>query len=311
MMEADPETLRRAVEDERQQLLDRISDALDRPMIGLAFAWLCLVVVDFIGYRSPLLERLNSVIWAIFVLHFMLEFVIAPQKGTYLRRNWLTAIALLVPALRLVRVARLATVLRAARATRGLRLLRVVSTFNRGLGALGKTFQQRGFTYVIAITAVVTVLGAAGMYAFESPAEGGGLQTYGDALWWTAMIMTTLGSDYWPQTAEGRILAWLLALVAFAVFGYITATLASFFVGRDADERHTQQLSIELQALRAEIRALRRDGSDAPPSEETDGKGLRALQPATTPEMPVLNELAQAADLPQPGNVHGSDRSIQ
>jgi voltage-gated potassium channel len=27
---------------------------------------------------------------------------------------------------------------------------------------------------------------------------------YGNALWWTAMVMTTIGSDYFPKTAEGR-----------------------------------------------------------------------------------------------------------
>lgn len=34
----------------------------------------------------------------------------------------------------------------------------------------------------------------------------GGIDSYGTALWWTAMILTTMGSDYWPKTAEGRIL---------------------------------------------------------------------------------------------------------
>jgi hypothetical protein len=28
--------------------------------------------------------------------------------------------------------------------------------------------------------------------------------SYGDALWWTATIITTLGSQYWPATAAGR-----------------------------------------------------------------------------------------------------------
>ncbi len=44
-----------------------------------------------------------------------------------------------------------------------------------------------------------------------------------------------MGSDYWPRTPEGRILCLLLALYAFAVFGYVTATLASYFIGRDAE----------------------------------------------------------------------------
>jgi voltage-gated potassium channel len=175
----------------------------------------------------------------------------------YLKRNWLTAVALVVPALRLVRVARLATVLRASRAVRGLRLLRVVSTVNRGIRAVGKTLRRRGIAYVVATTTLVALLGAAGMYAFESPAEGGELANYGEALWWTAMLLTTLGSEYWPQTAEGRILTWLLALFAFAIFGYITATIASLFVGQDAEERDEALLRSEMAALRQELSELR------------------------------------------------------
>ena len=49
------------------------------------------------------------------------------------------------------------------------------------------------------------------------------------------MLLTSIGSEYWPQTAEGRVLCFLLSLYGFAVFGYVTAVLASFFVGRDAD----------------------------------------------------------------------------
>jgi voltage-gated potassium channel len=49
--------------------------------------------------------------------------------------------------------------------------------------------------------------------------------------------MTTMGSGYWPESAEARVLCLLLALYAFAVFGYVTAALASFFVGRDAQHR--------------------------------------------------------------------------
>ena len=248
-----------ALERERLQLLEQISDAFDRPMTFLAFVWLGLVIVELVGYRGLPLDILNYAIWAIFVLHFVLEFVLAPHKGDYVRRNWLTAIALVVPALRLVRAARLATVLRATRATRGLRLLKIVSSVNRGIRALGQTLRRRGIRYVVASSILVTLLGAAGMYTFENPAEGGGLANYGEALWWTAMIMTTLGSDYWPRTAEGRILGWLLALFAFVVFGYITATLASFFVGQDALERDEALLLAEIVALREDLCALRRD----------------------------------------------------
>jgi voltage-gated potassium channel len=74
------------------------------------------------------------------------------------------------------------------------------------------------------------------------------------------MIMTTLGSAYWPRTPEGRILAPLLSLFAIGVFGYITASLASFFVDRDAAAADSATASeSELRAIRRELRLLREE----------------------------------------------------
>jgi voltage-gated potassium channel len=78
------------------------------------------------------------------------------------------------------------------------------------------------------------------------------------------MLVTTMGSEYWPRTPEGRILCLLVALYAFAVFGYVTATIATFFIGRDAEEdtaelagaRDIERLTAEVGALRTEIQAL-------------------------------------------------------
>jgi voltage-gated potassium channel len=112
---------------------------------------------------------------------------------------------------------------------------------------------------VILLTILVVFAGAAGMYAFENEIPGG-FDDYGEAVWWTAMIMTTLGSEYWPQTLEGRVLCYLLALYAFAIFGYVTATLATFFVGRDAESGEAELAGAdELAALREELRALREE----------------------------------------------------
>ena len=39
------------------------------------------------------------------------------------------------------------------------------------------------------------------MRAFESDnADGRGLHDYSSALWWTTIMITTIGSEYWPQT---------------------------------------------------------------------------------------------------------------
>lgn len=254
---------------ERWRLLHRVERWLERPMVVLGLVWVALLVVELTRGDSVVLNRVAIAIWVVFVADFVLRFTIAPQKGEYLRRNWLTVISLILPALRVFRVVRLLRALRLARAVRGLRLVKVLGSLNRGMKSLGRTMGRRGLGYVAALTVLVTLAGAAGMYAFEREGEGGGLAGYGDAVWWTAMVMTTLGSEYWPRTAEGRVLAVVLALYAFTVFGYITASLASFFVGRDAERQDgpvagnaaIQALHAEIAALRAELRA--RDGEGA------------------------------------------------
>ena len=246
-----------AQEKERYEILQHLEDSLETPMLVLAFVWLALLVVELIWGESLLFEIIGTIIWAIFILDFVVEFVLAPHKVAYLKHNWLAAISLLVPALRLFRVFRVFRLLRLTRLGRGLRLLRVVSSLNRGMRALGASLSRRGFGYVIALTVLVMFTGAAGMYAFENVAPGG-MKSYGEALWWTAMIITTMGSQYWPQTVEGRVLCVFLALYAFAVFGYVTATLATFFIDRDAENDEAELVGAkQLTALREEVIALR------------------------------------------------------
>jgi voltage-gated potassium channel len=129
------------------------------------------------------------------------------------------------------------------------------------MAALRATFGRRGIGYVVTLTVLITLGGAAGMYAFEHGTAGSdGFASYGASLGWTAMIMTTLGSAAWPVTPEGRVLAIVLALYAFAVFGYVTATLASFFIDRDADADDAAVAGTKaIDALRAEVEALRAD----------------------------------------------------
>lgn len=109
------------------------------------------------------------------------------------------------------------------------------------------------------LTLLVLALGAAGMLNFEPAREvEGGFTDYGHALWWTGMLIASIGTDFWPATLEGRVLSALLAVYGLAVFGYITATFASFFIGRDAEEPDAAIAgSNELTVLREEIRALR------------------------------------------------------
>lgn len=251
-----PSQARFAIARHRIQILRRIEGALETPMAVLGLLWLGLMVVELVWGMSKWGADAVTLIWFVFVLDFLLRLMLAPRKLNYLQKNWLTAIALLLPALRVFRFVR---VFRALARLRGLQLVRILGSVNRSMKALGKTMRRRGFGYVFGLTVIVTFAGAAGMLSFESQLpHGEGMHDFATALWWTAMLVTTMGSEYWPKTPEGRMLCLLLAIYAFAVFGYVTGTIATYFIGKDAEQDQPSPSSQEtLELLRAEIAALR------------------------------------------------------
>lgn len=149
---------------QRNSLLRKVEKFLEAPMIFLGFVWLVLLVVELIWGLSPVLEIISITIWIIFILDFLLKLILPPKKFTYLKKNWLTAISLIIPALRIFRIFRIA---RLIRGIRSVRLIKVVSSVNRSMGSLNATMKRRGFKYVIILTVAIIFAGAAGMYALK------------------------------------------------------------------------------------------------------------------------------------------------
>jgi voltage-gated potassium channel len=220
-----------------------------------------LLVVDFTVNLSPSwVERLGQVetgIWAIFAAAFFLELLIAPSRWAYLRANWLTALAVLLPALRAVRI------LRAARALRGLSLMRLLTTLNRGSRALGHVVRQGQLGYVAALTGVVVIVAAAGGFYFEQGEPGATITSVGEALWWAATLVTTINAAPAAVTLEGRAIGLLLRLFGLGLSGYITALIAAHWLG--AAPSDTGISPREWAALRADVARLR-ELADAPGS---------------------------------------------
>ncbi len=237
---------------ERYKLLKSVEKVLEVPMIFLGFVWLLLLVAELIWGLSKPLVYLSLLIWAIFIIDFIVKFVLAPEKISFLKKNWLTAVSLLIPALRVFRIFRFVRLLRGLR---GIRLVRIVSSLNRSMGSLGATMKRRAFGYVLIITLFVTFAGAAGMHAMEKTTPG--FESYRMALWWTAMRVITAGNEYNPASPEGRGLAFLIAVFGYTIFGYVTATFATYFIGRDAQEKDAPLAGAkDLEELKASIKKL-------------------------------------------------------
>lgn len=254
------ENTRETVNNERREILETLESWLETPLLILGFVWLGLLIAEFVWGESPMLTGLSDLIWVIFIIDFAVKFTLAPEKLQYLRSNWLTAVALAIPALRIFRIFRVVRLFRAARVARGVRLVRVLTSLNRGLKALGASLGRRGFPYVMGATLIVVFAGAAGMYAFEKDVAGTGIESYGSAIWFTAMLITSIGTDYAPRTGEGRVLCFIIALYGFIVFGYITATLATFFVEREAGSSRSKIAgSADYSKLQSELSQIRKD----------------------------------------------------
>ena len=221
---------RDALNQARWETLRFWDELLERPLNVLSLVWLALLILDLVHGLPTWTNTLSNVIWGIFVADFVLSLVLAPHPIKYLKRNWLLAISLLLPALRIFRAFRGLRFLRAARLARGTRLLQILTRVNRSLRTLQRTLRRRRFGFVMLATLLVVLAGSAGMQYFEGAGAGmpaSAPKSYWDWVYWTGMLLTSLGPEYWPITSEGRTLTFLLGLFGFTVFGYITASLAS------------------------------------------------------------------------------------
>ena len=247
--------MKKQLVNERKKLLSSVEKLLEGPMVFLGFVWLILLVVELVWGLSKPLEYLSLSIWVIFIVDFLIQFMLAPVKLDFIKTNWLTTISLIIPALRVFRIFRF---VRFVRGLRGIRLVRLVSSLNRSMNSLAATMKRRAFGYVMMVTLIVTLGGAAGMYAFEKPTPG--FESYSMALWWTAMRVITAGNEFNPVTPEGRGLAFLIAVFGYTIFGYVTATFASFFIGRDAEEKDAPVAGAkEVEELKNTLLSLSKD----------------------------------------------------
>lgn len=114
---------------------------------------------------------------------------------------------------------------------RPLRLLRALA-FARMLNRTAvRGLAGRVMTYVVGTALAACGLGALAVLDAERGAPDANITTFGDALWWAATTVTTVGyGDRYPVTSTGRVIAVALMVVGIAVVGSVTAAVAAWLV---------------------------------------------------------------------------------
>jgi voltage-gated potassium channel len=235
-----------------------VSAIFDVTLGPLAVITLVLIVVELLlSLRPPwnvVVYTAQLAIWAFFLAAFVLELWLAPDKLRYVRKNALLVLALAIPALRIFRAAHALRILRASRVVRSLNVARSITSLNRGLAAIREFLDFSQIALVVAVTAIVWLV-ATGLVYYLEQTTGSGLGGVGEAMWWSASILTTVGISREPESLEGRAVAVILRVFGVAVVGYVTARMAAYFLGGRREANSNE----ELRLLREDITALRRE----------------------------------------------------
>jgi voltage-gated potassium channel len=144
--------------------------------------------------------------------------------------------------LRLARLSRLARIGRLLGGENRARIVRDVLD-NRSQYAVFITLLSAG---IVLTTSSILML------QVESKAAGANIQTGGDALWWTLVTITTVGyGDFYPVTAEGRIIATFVMFAGVGIIGALASILASILVPPPKEAEKPEVKEAESAALEA------------------------------------------------------------
>ena len=200
-----------------------------RPFVYCAsvlYAALALVEI-WPGLPLPLwLIAVNGVLWGVLVADYIWRLVFLAWDR---RRYWYSPLCLLD----LVVLASFPVLLAFGTGVLGLACIgRVVLPLVALRGSVRSVLR-----WLVPVALVVIVfLVAFYVWRGESLHSDSGIQSFGDALWWTvATILQVDYGDTYPHTIGGQVPAVVLTLLGVALFSWVTAILASWFVTEDED----------------------------------------------------------------------------
>lgn len=233
---------------QNEDRLRRIEEATDLPLLLLAVAMIPLLLGPLFFHPSAHVDTVlltcDWIIWAVFAVDYGVKVAVAPRRLNFIRTHLLEASIVVLPFLRPLRAVRLLRVLRIARAGAAVGL---------NVSLLRRLGEQRGLHLTVAAVVMTATLGAFLVLVAERDSSASNIKNFGDALWWAATTMTTVGyGDRFPTTPLGRGVAVALMLVGIAALSTLTATIAALLV----QERESQK-QVTLSDLAEEIRQLR------------------------------------------------------
>ena len=226
--------------------VDRFERRTELPLAVLALVFLVVYAWPILhpGMSSSwrhVCTVTDYVIWVVFVVEFITRLVLADRRGQYAVRHVPDVLMVALPILRPLRL---------------LRFLVLLRMLNRRATA---SLRGRVVIYVVASAGLVLLIAALAILEVERHNPQANIKTFGDALWWAAATMSTVGyGDRFPITGDGRVIAVGLMVAGIALLGVVTASFASWLIEQVRDVETEAQTATrgDIAELRAEIARL-------------------------------------------------------
>lgn len=190
------------------------------PLLLLALAFLVAYAWPVLDPKldpdlATVLQVAGWTVWAAFAIDFAARVYLAQPRWVYMRRHWYDVALIVLPVLRPLRL---------------LRLLALARILNRSATT---SLVGRVSAYVIGTAVMSTGLAAVAVLDAEQDAPNANITTFGDALWWSATTVATVGyGDRFPVTGAGRVIAVGLMVVGIATVGAIIASITGWIVAQ-------------------------------------------------------------------------------
>ncbi|SCG39310.1 potassium channel family protein [Micromonospora coxensis] len=216
------------------------------PLTILSILFLAVYAAPILRPDLPAAWRLacevtTVVVWLLFWVDLLARLKLSTHRRRFLRDHLFDLTVLVLPVLRPLRALRLVTAV--------LTISRRTETWARGRLAV----------YVGTTTLLLVLVSALAVLDAERASADANISSFDDALWWSAVTITTVGyGDHYPVTAAGRFVALALMIGGIGLIGFVTGSLATWIVERVSDAGRPAPATVEdIAVLRAEIAALR------------------------------------------------------
>lgn len=212
----------------------------DIPLLLLAVGSLPLLLLEIVADRlsdgdRSFLTGVNVVVFIAFAIDYGVELTVTHKRTTYVRTQWASLLIVISQFLVLLPALGFLGILRGARA------LRIVATLSRviGIGAASKEqgrkfFKEKAASVAFGLAGFTLITSAVAFTIAEDVGDGRRINSFFDALWWSAATITTVGyGDIYPITAAGRIIAVFTMVVGISTLAVVTARIAQFLISTE------------------------------------------------------------------------------